>query len=220
MYNNPWEMFNSGAQLGFIKGTKVTLTNDATVSNIYFYSHAAQGNIRLAIYDNATPNNALWQSGALSNTAAEAWLAAPIAAGAPATMTLVAGTYWLAWQVDTTYDVPSYAPGAPSDGFAIRQNFGSFPVTLSGAQSTSETWSIYFDYAPPPAPFFTGLAFQSGGALELQLSGGTSLTYTLMASTNLTTWISIGSALPGTNGSFLFQDTNTASFPARFYRAH
>jgi hypothetical protein len=117
MYANPWAMFHSGAQQGFIKGTKILLTNLAAVQNVWFYSHAAGGNIRLGLYDNSSPKNLLWQSGIISNTATNAWITVPIATGTPGTLALFPGTYWLAWQVDSTYDAPSYTAGASGDGF-------------------------------------------------------------------------------------------------------
>ena len=138
------------------------------MTNVVFYSHAAAGNLRLGIYDNGSPKHLLWQSGAISNTAAGAWLAVPIAAGTPGGLSLAPGTYWLAWQVDTTYDVPSYVAGGSGDGFFLSQNFGGFPgTTLAGGQSTSETWSMYFNYTPPVPPRFTGMAFQPDRRFQL-----------------------------------------------------
>jgi hypothetical protein len=219
MYANPWSMFNSGSQKGFIKGAEVIVTNLASVSNVWFYSHEAEGNVRLAIYDNGSPKNLLWQSGSISNTAAEGWIAAPIAEGAPAALALAPGTYWLAWQVDTTYDVPSYALGASGDGFFLSQTFGAFPDLVAGGQSTTEIWSIYLDYARPTPPLFTGAAFQPSGALQLQLQGYTDIPFSLQVSTDLVSWLPLNA--PGTvsNGFLFYLDTNTSAFPHRFYRA-
>ncbi len=219
MYANPWSMFNSGSQLGFIKGTKTVLTNPASVSNVWFYSHDAAGSIRLGIYDNNSPKNLLWQSGVLSNTAAGGWVVAPIAAGVPAALALAPGAYCLAWQVDTTYDVPSYAAGASGDGFFVSQTFGTFPGTIASAQSSSETWSIYLDYARPSAPLFTGATFQPGGAFQLQLAGDTNIPFGLMVSTDLVNWLPLN--VPGvvSDGLWVYSDTNLGAFPRRFYRA-
>jgi hypothetical protein len=217
MYANPWSMFNSGSQQGFVKGTKATLANPASVSNVWFYSHAAEGHVRLGIYDNN--KNLLWQSDSISNTAADAWIPAPIAEGAPAALALAPGTYWLAWQVDTTYDVPSYAPGASGDGFFVSQTFGTFPGSIAGAQSSSETWSIYLDYARPAAPSFTGAAFEPGGALQLQLEGSTNIPFGLQVSTDLVSWLPLNAPGLVSNGLWFYLDTNTEAFPQRFYRA-
>ena len=149
MYTNPWAMFESGAQKGFIKGTQVTLGETAVAGSVCFYSHAAAGNVRLGIYDNASPRNLLWQSGSISNTAANAWLAAPVSAGTPPSLTLTTGVYWLAWQADTLVDVPSYVPGANGDGFVLGQPFGPFPTNAAGQQTSSERWSLYLTYLTP-----------------------------------------------------------------------
>ena len=146
-YTNPWAMFYTGAQKGFIKGTRLTLTNLAAVSNVVLFSHAAAGNVRLALYTNGPPKKLLWQSDVILNTASNAWLTAPISSGAPGNLVLLPGNYWLAWQVDTTYDVPSYTAGANGNGFYLSQAFGDFPASLTGEQISAETWSEYFDYA-------------------------------------------------------------------------
>jgi hypothetical protein len=219
MSANPWSMFHSGSQRGFIKGTKVTVPGAAIVSNVWFYSHAAAGNLRLGIYDNNSPKNLLWQSGAISNTAAGAWITAAVASGQPSTVVLVPGTYWLAWQVDTTYDVPSYEAGTNGEGFFFSQSFGNFPATLASGQSSTEVWSMYLDYAQPAAPSFAGLAFQPGGMLQLQLSGSTNVPFGLLFSSNLNNWFPLETPATLSNAFWFFRDTNAGAFPHRFYRA-
>ncbi len=219
MSANPWSMFHSGSQRGFIKGTKVTVPAAAMVSSVWFYSHAATGNLRLGIYDNNSPKNLLWQSAAFSNTAAGSWITAPVAAGQPSTLVLVPGTYWLAWQVDTTYDVPSYTAGTNGEGFFFSQNFGSFPTALSSGLSSAESWSMYLDYAQPAAPSFTAQAFQPGGIFQLQLSGSTNIPFGVQFSSNLNNWFPLETPATLSNGFWFFRDTNAAAFPHRFYRA-
>ena len=148
MYTNPWAMFELG-QKGLIKGTRTTLGESAVVSDIRFYSHASGGNVRLGIYDNASPKNLLWQSGSVPNTASNAWLTTPIAVGAPSTLMLGSGVYWLAWQTDGALDAPSYTAGISGDGFVVNQAYSPFPGVLTGEQSTSERWSICLDYEAP-----------------------------------------------------------------------
>jgi hypothetical protein len=143
------------SEKGALKGTRVVLTETAGVTDFRFYSHVASGNMRLALYDNGSPKNLMWDSGSIPNTAAGAWLTAPISAGFPSSLTLTQGTYWLAWQVDSTADVPSYSLGGSGDGFFLEQAYGSFPGTLGAEQSTSEQWSVYFDYNPVAPPSST-----------------------------------------------------------------
>jgi hypothetical protein len=217
-YASPWSMFYSGAQKGFVKGTKVILTNTASASNVWFYSHVAQGNLRLAIYDDHL--NLLWQSSAVSNAVVNGWIAIPISSGAPSTVTLSPDAYWLAWQVDTTYDVPSYSAGTNGAGFSLAQSFGAFPGAITNAQTTSETWSIYLDYsASSAAPTFTGASFQAGGALQLQLQGNTNISFGLQVSTDLVSWLPLNAPAFVSNGLWFYLDTNTHAFPGRFYRA-
>jgi hypothetical protein len=218
MYANPWLMFHSGSQKAFIKGTKVTLSHAALVSNVWFYSHAACGNVRLAIYDNSSPKRLLWQSAAVTNTASESWLKTPVGQGSPSSLSLIPGTYWLAWQIDTLLDVPGFTQGASGDGFFLGQAFGVFPASISGAQSSSETWSMYIDYTTT-GPLFTGLAFQPGGSLQLKLLGDSNTTFALLASTNLKDWLRLSIPATSSNGLWFFTDTNAAKFPRRFYRA-
>ena len=181
MYTNPWAMFYTGSQKGFVKGTKVTLSETASINDVRFYSHAAMGDVRLALYDNASPKNLLWQSGSITNTAAGTWLTVPVTNGAPSSLTLATGTYWLAWQVDTTADVPSYAAGSSGDGFTLAQTYGNFPATLGAEQSSSEQWSLYFTYSVVPPTLLSAASRKThGGAgtfdLNLNLNGVPSAT--------------------------------------------
>ena len=220
-YANPWSMFYTGAQKGFIKGTRLVLTNLAAVSNVFFYSHFAAGNVRLALYTNSSPKELLWQSGAISNTASNDWLVAPISAGTPGNLVLLPGTYWLAWQVDTPYDVPSYTAGTSGDGFYLNQPSGNFPASLAGEQTSSETWSEYFNYAPPAPAQFAGIEPQIDGSIQLQLNGSTNIPYSLLSSTNLAAvnWSRINIPASISNGMWFFTDTNSESSAQRFYRA-
>ena len=137
------------SEKGALKGTKLVLASGGPIQDVAFYSHAAGGNVRLAIYDDASPKNLLWQSGAVGNGGG--WIVVP------ASLTVVPGTYWLAWQTDSTSDVPSYTAGSAGDGFFVEQPFGASPATLASVTSSSERWSMYVDVGVPPAPtsFYT-----------------------------------------------------------------
>jgi hypothetical protein len=218
MYSNPWAMFHSGAQRGLIKGSKIVATESAVLRNVSFYSHFAAGNVRLAIYDNGAPRNLLWQIGPVTNTASGAWITVPITSGTPAALTLSPGTYWLAWQVDTILDVPSYVAGASGDGFSLGQGFGPFPVALTGEQSTSERWAMYVDWNAVPAGF-GACRFDPGAVFHLHWTGGMGATYSIEASTNLRDWTGLVTGVSGSNGQFEFLDSSAGGLPFRFYRA-
>ena len=130
---------------GAIKATKVVLGTTAYVTDVRFFTHTALGNVRLAIFDNASPMNLVWQSTPFANTGGTL-----VAQVGSTPLTLAPGTYWLAWQTDSTGDVPSYTAGSAGDGFIIEQDYGAFPATLTGTTSTSDKWTMYFNFGSNP----------------------------------------------------------------------
>ena len=58
---------------------------------------------------------------------------------------------------------------------------------------------------------------QSNGNVILHAYGSPGETFDLQASTNLQTWQDLGTIAADTNGNVLFDDTNAALFPNRFY---
>ncbi len=133
------------SQKSAVKATRIVFADVAFVRDINFYAHAAQGNVRLAIYDDTPQRNLLWQSATLAASAG--WMSAAIASGQPASLSLPGGSYWLAWQVDSIADVPSYSPGVAGDGWFFEQAYGAFPAAAAAVTSTDEAWSIYMRYA-------------------------------------------------------------------------
>jgi hypothetical protein len=208
---------------GSIKGAKMTLADLASVSDVRFFSHASVGNVRLAIYDDSAPKNLLWQSVSTTNTTANGWIIIPTTSGLPSTLTLAFGSYWLAWQVDSTFDVPSYTAGTNGDGFVFNQPFGNFPVSLDvpSTNLTGEKWSMYVTYNPvqPTAPVLTSFSATLNGSFQMQLLASSNFPVSIFVSTDLLTWTAVATNLSGKNGVFQFVDTNTAGFPRRFYRA-
>jgi len=131
---------------GFAKATKATLsTSNAFIESMSFYSHAT-GNVRLAIYSDssAAPNSKLWESNSIAATSG-GWKTINIASGTPTSLTLASGTYWLAWQWDSTNAGPSYTAGSSGDGYYRVWTYGSFPSSFGGT-SSSEKWSLYGSY--------------------------------------------------------------------------
>ena len=137
------------SQKSFIKGTRITLPEATEINSVSFFSHAAAGNVRLAIYSTAASPALLWRSPIVSNTVAGDWLTVPISDGTPASLNLAAGSYYLAWQVDTNAAVPGYTAGTAGSGFLVPYLWGEFPTVLSGntaPNATTETWSMYLTY--------------------------------------------------------------------------
>jgi len=139
----------------FVTGTRTAMPELGIVTDASFYSHAAVGNVRLAIYDDTPPRNLLWESGVIPNSATNNWLTVPINSGSPSSLILPLGTYQLAWQVDTAAAVPSFTAGVAGDGLYVPQAFGPAPAQLDPLSPTtsSEKWSMYITYdTPTPTP--------------------------------------------------------------------
>lgn len=143
------------SQISQIKATRIVVPwPGGTVREARFYSHAAKGKVRLALYDDGpTTHSLLWEAGPTTNTAANDWFAVPVSEGSPASLDLAPGVYWLAWQTDSNADVPSYVPSQPGDGFRLWHDFGPFPDAIAPGdkESTNETWSGYLTFTPAVA---------------------------------------------------------------------
>ena len=72
---------------------------------------------------------------------------------------------------------------------------------------------------PPGSITLMSRGFGTNGNFQLQLTSSASTGFEIQVSTNLNTWTNIGSGATGTNGVLLFQDTNAAGLPQRYYRA-
>ena len=182
---------------GYAKATKVTLSDNADITSMSFYSHTT-GNFRLAIYSNSSgPSSRLWESGSTAATASS-WNTVNIASGTPTSLALTTGTYWLAWQWDSANSGPSYTAGSCGDGNYISQAYGSFPVTWSGGTSSSEKWSIYATYTKYTITgTLVSQSFDSEGSADWQslewdetLPSGTDITFEVCTSNTLpcTSW--------------------------------
>ncbi len=135
-------------QMGFIKTTSLTLSETADVYQMHFYSHSSTGEVRLALYNNASPRQLLWQSSSLVNSVANGFLSVPISAGSPSALTLTPGTYHLAWQTNTPESVPSYSAGAANSGSWVSYAYDTFPSDIPSTSYTltNENWTHYFTY--------------------------------------------------------------------------
>ena len=71
----------------------------------------------------------------------------------------------------------------------------------------------------PAKPVLTAQGFGTNGLYQFKLASTPMMTFGVDASSNLTSWTNVGSGNTGTNGYFIFQDTNAAS-RYRFYRGH
>ena len=69
------------------------------------------------------------------------------------------------------------------------------------------------------APAFTRVQPLPDGRVQFQINGSPDRQYVIEASTNLTDWSALQTMTAGTNGAFDFVETNSSSFPVRFFRA-
>jgi len=91
--------------------------------------------------------------------------------------------------------------------------------TKTGEEGTPNVFTMALPLPPTP-PTLSLQRSQTNKSVQLNLTSTTNTGFGLLASTNLTTWTNIGWGFTDTNGSLLLQDTNSAQFPRRFYRAY
>ena len=137
-------------QQGYIKGTQFAMLEPGMVDIVHFYSHEADGEVRMGLYDDSPDPVLLWQSAPEANTVTGGWI------DIPASVLLSVGNYYIAWQVYTTQAVPSYASGTPGDGLQLTYAWDDFPALLEFGTATEPTytpdlWSAYITYTGPPA---------------------------------------------------------------------
>lgn len=166
---------------GYAKATKASLPINSTFTTVNFYTHAA-GNVRLAIYsDNGSgtaPATKQWESGDISinATGQPKFTTVNISSGTPSTLSLTAGTYWLAWQWNSANSGPSISTGGANTGNFIVQSYGAFPSSWAGGSASTETWTMYATFSctqptPPTVPNKNGC---SGTATIITASGAAS----------------------------------------------
>lgn len=213
----------SYSQKGFIKATQITLPEAGDIVAVHFYSHHAAGQVRLALYSHSGTTRQLeWQSGLITNTVQDGWIDVPIAAGSPSTLKLSAGVYDLAWQVDTTADVPSYVGGAMGDGFRVPAAFGPFPAQLAeganGWTTTSETWASHISY-DVERPRFIEIR-RTNDIVTLKWTSNPGTTYQVQRADTLppSAWLDAGLPVQATNTVTIWSESGTNGVHTRFYR--
>ncbi len=101
-------------------------------------------------------------------------------------------------------------------------------LTGSGSSFTgSDHYPIVGDYnvvptpaALPTTPILISQGFGTGGNFQFQLSSTTNIGFGIQVSTDLVSWISVGSGTTDVNGLLFFQDTNAADLSSCYYRAY
>jgi len=151
--------------------------------------------------------------------------------------TLIAGQTLTITNVATDADVPAQTltfslvtnpPGAtinPSNGVftwrpAIAQSPSTNPISVkvadNGSPSLSATNSFSVIVNPPGKPVISSVGVNNG-QFHFTITGTNGPDYTILASTNLTDWLPVGSD-DGLPPPFLFTDPDANKFNQRFYR--
>jgi Domain of unknown function (DUF5122) beta-propeller len=94
---------------------------------------------------------------------------------------------------------------------------GSYSVVVSNAFGSTASSPACLVVVQPPCRF-TSVGYESNGRVRVQFFAPAGLIYAVGASTNLVTWEAIGLAKEQADGTFVFEDTDAARFPYRYYR--
>lgn len=95
-------------------------------------------------------------------------------------------------------------------------------VTNSYGSVTSSIAMLNVDYTNAIAPHGMSIVNSSNAGVTVQFQGTPNFNYAIQATTNLASpinWQPIFTKASDTNGNWIFTDSNTVLYPARFYRA-
>jgi hypothetical protein len=116
--------------------------------------------------------------------------------------------------VDDSQGRIRYAPGSDSEGWP----YSSFSFIASDEETDSPLALVTVNLIPAPVIEIKSLAFATNGEFSFHFHGVTNASYRIWASTNLTTWSVLGSAVQTLPGELGFTDTTSTNWPWRFYR--
>jgi hypothetical protein len=95
---------------------------------------------------------------------------------------------------------------------------GSQPFRIHYAGGDGNDVTLVRDTGPVAPVLSAGNAGNGKGAFQLTGIAGSSLSLTILATTNFIQWTDIGTATSDSGGHFNFTDTNASQFRYRFYR--
>jgi alpha-tubulin suppressor-like RCC1 family protein len=106
-----------------------------------------------------------------------------------------------------------YAPASNVLGAQFATFVANDGVTDSAAAQITANISL------PAAPVFNGSTTFSNGVCQVNFTGSSNATYSVWASTNLTTWERLGTANPLSGTQYDWSDLDATNWQQRFYRA-
>ena len=214
--------------------TTIVFTNSATDIATYFYDDATEGSFAMSSRLDIQLPNALMFAAYNRNGGVQL---APDTADPFDVSNFPAAQYPYAFETfgndgsTTRSNAATYASNHSLEDLAnttpsaatVYTDLEEAGITSPNTFVGSDHYPIFGDYnivmLPPATPVLTALGI-TNGYFKFKLVSSTNIAFGIQASTNLTGWTNIGSGFTDTNGWMLFQDTNTAVFSDRFYRAY
>jgi hypothetical protein len=110
--------------------------------------------------------------------------------------------------------------GYTIDRFNMRQNTdSSVPAAMQWDElRAGTTWAAMTPLPSPAGPVLSGSKLLGNGAFQFGYSNGSGLSYSVLASTNLSNWLTIGAATQMFPSLYQFTDLSATNYPHRFYR--
>ncbi|GAC1544992.1 MAG: hypothetical protein NVS3B10_09160 [Polyangiales bacterium] len=135
-------MTDDSGNADMVLAQQATLTDPATLKSLSFYVSAADGNLRLGLYDASGPNGGPGDKKAETAEFAPVMGWNTVAVGTP--VLLAAGTYWLAYAPSSNNLQFEKAGDGTGNIASFASPYGPMPQTFSTTPSTMQDhWSFY-----------------------------------------------------------------------------
>jgi hypothetical protein len=119
--------------------------------------------------------------------------------------------------VDTPVSDPLRVVFSPSLD-SLGAPYTTFGFVASDGTYDSSPGLVTVKILASPVLRAAGVTGNTNGGFGLSFAGISNATYAVQASTNLASWIRLGSASQPSPGEFFFLDTSATNWPWRFYR--
>ncbi len=106
----------------------------------------------------------------------------------------------------------------PPMGFDGDDEFEYTIADSHGNQSTAKVLVLLQEITTKPARSASKVQVEFDGAITASFQGLPGFSYAVEASTNLTAWVKIGTAVAQNDGSVIFKDTEAVKYSTRYYR--
>ncbi len=216
-----------------------TVTNIVAIAAGFYHSLALRADGTVVAWGAGTNNTGATPHFGQCVVPSSATNVIAIAAGYYHSLALRADGSIIAWGAGTTITgsfpnfgqaiVPSsldtISPTLFASGTVNTNLTGSYPINytvtnaLGGVATASRT---VFVTTPPPSPALTSSVSLPGGLFRFNFTNVTPISFTVLASTDVTlpksNWTALGSATVISPGVYQFTDAQATNFPLRFYQ--